>query len=84
MPEENKSQAVEVKNELSIENQHFVKTKEKLDKIGPGMCLAKWTQTTLHLQTGHNHSCHHPRTHKIDEREILRNPSALHKIIVGM
>ncbi len=78
MPEENKSQAVEVKNELSIENQHFVETKEKLDKIGPGMCLAKWTQVTLHMQTGHNHSCHHPRTHKIDVKEIMRNPSALH------
>ena len=42
------------------------------------MCLAKWTQTTLHLQTGHNHSCHHPRTHKMDLKEIARNPSALH------
>ncbi|MAR20453.1 MAG: hypothetical protein CMD25_00075, partial [Flavobacteriales bacterium] len=67
----------EKKQELSIENQHFVKTKEKLDNIGPGMCLAKWTQTTLHLQTGHNHSCHHPRTHKVDLKEIARNPSAL-------
>ena len=42
------------------------------------MCLAKWTQVTLHMQTGHNHSCHHPRTHKIDVKEIQRNPSALH------
>ena len=78
MSEEKKPQEAEIKNEISIENQHFVKTKEKLDKIGPGMCLAKWTQTTLHLQTGHNHSCHHPRTHKIDKNEIARNPSALH------
>jgi hypothetical protein len=42
------------------------------------MCLAKWTQVTLQLQSGHNHSCHHPRTHKISESEIARNPSALH------
>ena len=73
-----KTEAVEEKMELSIENQHFVETKKKLDDIGPGMCLAKWTQVTLHMQTGHNHSCHHPRTHKIDVKEIQRNPSALH------
>ena len=52
--------------------------KEKLDNVGCGMCLAKWTQVTLQLQSGHNHSCHHPRTHKISEKEITRNPSALH------
>ena len=60
------------------ENPLFKETKEKLDSVGPGMCLAKWTQVTLQLQTGHNHSCHHPRTHKISEKEIARNPSALH------
>ena len=60
------------------ENPIFRETKESLDKIGKGMCLAKWTQVTLQLQTGHNHSCHHPRTHKISEKEIKRNPSALH------
>ena len=38
----------------------------------------KWTQVTLQLQTGHNHSCHHPRTHKINLNEIKRNPSVLH------
>ncbi len=38
MSEEKKPQEAEIKNEISIENQHFVKTKEKLDKIGPGMC----------------------------------------------
>jgi sulfatase maturation enzyme AslB (radical SAM superfamily) len=27
---------------------------------------------------GHTHSCHHPTTHKINESEIKRNPSALH------
>ena len=45
-----KTEAVEEKMELSIENQHFVETKKKLDDIGPGMCLAKWTQVTLHMQ----------------------------------
>ena len=60
------------------ENPIFKKTKSKLDSVGCGMCLAKWTQVTLQLQTGHNHSCHHPKTHKISENEIKRNPSALH------
>jgi len=60
------------------ENPVFQATKDKLDKVGCGMCLAKWTQVTLQLQTGHNHSCHHPKTHKINKAEIARNPSALH------
>ena len=54
------------------ENPVFQATKEKLDSVGCGMCLAKWTQVTLQLQTGHNHSCHHPKTHKININEIKR------------
>jgi len=49
-----------------------------LDRTGPGMCLAKWLQVTLHLQNGHTHSCHHPNTHKIPVEEIKLDPSALH------
>lgn len=59
-------------------NPFYIKVKEDLDSVGCGMCLAKWTQVTLQLQSGHNHSCHHPGTHKISEEEIKRNPSALH------
>jgi len=62
----------------SLENPFYVKVKKELDSVGSGMCLAKWTQVTLQLQSGHNHSCHHPQTHKISETEIARNPSALH------
>lgn len=62
----------------NLENPFFVSMKKDLDSIGKGMCLAKWTQVTLQLQSGHNHSCHHPTTHKISETEIARNPSALH------
>jgi|TARA_B100000073_G_scaffold281492_1_gene242266 organic radical activating enzyme len=62
----------------NYDNPIYVDMENKLNEIGPGMCLAKWTQVTLQLQTGHNHSCHHPRTHKISENEIKRNPSALH------
>jgi urate oxidase len=60
------------------ENKHFVDTKKKLDKVGCGFCLAKWTQVTIQMQTGHTHSCHHPKTHKIPVSELKRNPSALH------
>jgi hypothetical protein len=61
-----------------LENPLYVKVRDELNEKGNGMCLAKWTQVTLQLQSGHNHSCHHPRTHKISEAEIARNPSALH------
>jgi organic radical activating enzyme len=60
------------------ENPIFQTTKDKLDSVGCGMCLAKWTQVTLQLQVGHNHSCHHPKTHPISQTEIQQNPSALH------
>jgi MoaA/NifB/PqqE/SkfB family radical SAM enzyme len=60
------------------DNPYYLKVKSELDEVGKGMCLAKWTQVTLQLQSGHNHSCHHPATHKISETEIARNPSALH------
>ena len=49
-------------SDVTKDNPFYVENKQKLDDIGPGMCLAKWTQVTLQLQTGHNHSCHHPRT----------------------
>ena len=57
--------------------EHF-KVKEKLDKVGCGFCLAKWTQVTMHLSMGMTHSCHHPAPHKVNEKEVKRNPSALH------
>ena len=52
--------------------------KKKLDKVGCGFCLAKWTQVTMHLGTGMTHSCHHPVQHKIPLSELRHNPSALH------
>lgn len=59
----------------------YEEVKNTLDGVGKGMCLAKWTQVTAHLHTGHNHSCHHPNTHKISETEIARNPSAIHNTL---
>jgi MoaA/NifB/PqqE/SkfB family radical SAM enzyme len=52
--------------------------KDDLDRVGCGFCLAKWTQVTMHLQNGTNHSCHHPGVHKIPLEEIEQNPKALH------
>jgi len=52
--------------------------KDKLDSVGCGFCLAKWTQVTIHLGSGINHSCHHVKAHKIDLEELKNNPNALH------
>lgn len=42
------------------------------------MCTAKWLQATIYLMNGNNHSCHHPRVHKIPIDDLLDNPSAIH------
>lgn len=52
--------------------------RNKLNNISPAFCVAKWKQVTVHLQTGHTHSCHHPTSHKIPLTEIAKDPSALH------
>jgi pyruvate-formate lyase-activating enzyme len=52
--------------------------KELLNQVSPCFCTAKWLQTTLYLQNGYNHSCHHPAPHKIPIEEVLANPAALH------
>lgn len=58
--------------------EYLAKVKAEMDKVSPTICLAKWKQVTLHLHTGHNHSCHHPATHKIPLEEIAIDTSALH------
>lgn len=52
--------------------------REALNQVSPSFCLAKWLQVTLHLHSGHNHSCHHPKTHLTPRKELERDPSALH------
>ena len=63
-------------------NEHWIEVlKEKrikINDISPSFCSAKWLQTTLMLQNGYNHSCHHPSPHKIPLEEIAVNPAALH------
>lgn len=65
-----------MKNEDRIE---ILKNKRnKINNVSCSFCTAKWLQTTLLLQNGYNHSCHHPAPHKIPLEEIQKNPSALH------
>jgi len=54
------------------------KMKIRLDEVSPSLCLAKWKQVSLHLQTGFNNSCYHPPLHKINIADIQKDPSALH------
>ena len=56
----------------------LLETKEKLNAVGKGFCLMKWQTETLYLHMGDNHSCYHPRPHKILLSDIKRNPSGLH------
>jgi pyruvate-formate lyase-activating enzyme len=49
----------------------------KINSISPSFCSAKWLQTTLYLQNGFTHSCHHPAPHRISEEELASNPMAL-------
>ncbi len=58
--------------------QHLQNTKTELDGVSSSFCAAKWKQVTMHLQNGHTHSCHHPKTHHVPLEEIRRNPTALH------
>jgi organic radical activating enzyme len=49
-----------------------------LDAVTPTMCAAKWLDSTIWLYSGLTASCHHPPSHKIDLKEIVSNPSAIH------
>ena len=55
---------------MTEEKNRLIEVNKKINKVGPGFCLAKWTQVTIHLQTGRTHSCHHPTTHKLKLNEI--------------
>ena len=63
---------------MTSSQEKFASFREKLAQVSPSFCSAKWLQVTLHLHNGHNHSCHHPATHKTAQTELLDNPSSLH------
>jgi organic radical activating enzyme len=54
---------------------------EMKDRLGTGLCLAKWQQVSLHLPTGLTNSCYHPPLHEIDAILLKGNPSALHNTL---
>ena len=56
----------------------MIENQKRLDAVGQGFCLAKFLDVSMHLESGHNHSCVHPRTHRIPIEEISRTPHALH------
>jgi organic radical activating enzyme len=61
------------------EKSDFLTAAESMQtQLGSALCLAKWKQVSLHLQTGMNNSCYHPPLHAIDPVEIQFNPGALH------
>ena len=43
-------------SDLITDNPIYIDTKKKLDEVGCGMCLAKWTQVTLQLRNFPNDS----------------------------
>jgi len=68
------------KGDESVEGKSkFLNSAEQMkENLGPALCLAKWKQVSLHLQTGLNNSCYHPPLHSIDPEAIATNPGALH------
>lgn len=71
-----KTQTTNWKNHDRVKIQEI--RRDRMNQVSPSFCTAKWLQTTLYLQTGFNHSCHHPSPHKIPEEEVIANPAALH------
>lgn len=59
-------------------DEHLKKVCGELNDVSGSFCVAKWKQVTMHLQNGHTHSCHHPKTHYVPVDEIKRNYKALH------
>ena len=58
--------------------QYIKLVRDKLNTVSPSFCTMKWLHQTLYLHTGDNHSCYHPRPHRIGLDEIAENPAALH------
>ena len=63
--------------ELTSDPSNVENVQKLLNNTGCGFCLAKFTQVTMHLGTGHVHSCHHPKMHKIPLDELKEDYRAL-------
>jgi len=65
-----------------VATSNFMSAAEQMkEKLGEGLCLAKWQQVSLHLPTGLTNSCYHPPLHEIDASLLKDNPGALHNTL---
>lgn len=64
--------------EMTNHTRYLEAVKKHLDATSPSFCLAKWSQTTIYLNSGHTHSCHHPGVHPIPVEGLVENPSQIH------
>lgn len=53
-------------------------TESQLNSVSKTMCLAKWLQSSVLLQSGQSHSCHHPAPQTVPLKELAKDPAALH------
>ena len=63
---------------MTVKSKFLTSAEQMKEALGPGLCLAKWKQVSLHLPTGLNNSCYHPPLHTIPKELLQDNPSALH------
>jgi len=57
---------------------YVLTVKRALDAISPSICAAKWYQSTIYLESGETHSCHHPPRHRIPTEGLAQDPRGLH------
>lgn len=69
------------KNQFEEYYNNVKATQDKLDKVSPTMCMAKWLQVSLHLPQGQTQSCYHPPTHPVPLSELAQTPRALHNTV---
>ena len=62
-----------INNETDLEYKRRV-----IDIKSESFCGAKWYNATIWLGSGMTTSCHHPLPHKVDVRDVVINPKALH------
>lgn len=65
----------------AITSNYLISTRnvlQELNKVSKSMCLAKWYNSTINLNTGQTQSCYHPAPTQISKVALSSDPSALH------